>query len=128
MPLAINLGNRVTAEVRSQALGQADVVAAVGGGLLTPATPENRAELQLLVRSAAPRVNGLRIIVVNGAGVVLADSAGAASIGTSYATAGRPEILAALRGTTYQGERASTVLHETLLATGIPIRSGRRIV
>ena len=128
VPLAINLGNRVTAEVRSQALGQADVVAAVGGGLLTPATPENRAELQLLVRSAAPRVNGLRIIVVNDAGIVLADSAGAASIGTNYATAGRPEILAALRGTTYQGERASTVLHETLLATGIPIRSGRRIV
>jgi signal transduction histidine kinase len=128
VPLAINLGNRVSAEVRSQALGQVDVVAAVGGGLLTPATTENKAELELLVKSAAPLANALRILVVNGSGVVLADSAGPASIGTNYATSGRPEILAALRGSTYQGERASTVLHETLLATAVPILSGRRII
>ena len=60
-----------------------------------------------------------RVIIVDRRGRVLADSAGPAGVGISYA--GRPEISAALRGRQIQLSRASRTLGEQILATAVPI-------
>ena len=70
VPTALNLRDRVNAEVRSQAAGQADVVAASAADLLAP---RDRASLDALARRAADSVRG-RVIVVDGRGRVLSDS------------------------------------------------------
>ncbi len=86
VPLAINLSARVNAEVRTQAQAQADLVAASAADLLGPG---QRRTLETTAQSAADSVRG-RILVVDAGGRVLADSAGPAQLGTSYAS--RPEI------------------------------------
>ncbi len=118
VPLALNLQARVSSEVRSQALGQADVVAATAADLLRGS---RRAELDALARSAAQSVRG-RVIVLDGHGLVLADSAGPRLLHTSYAS--RPEVAAALRGRRVQVQRASRTLGEQILATAAPIVRG----
>jgi len=126
VPLALRFGARVNAEVRSQARSQADVVAAIAANLLGP--PVRSKDLRVIVRSAAPTVGG-RVIVTDGAGVVVADSAGASEIGSDFATPSRPEVVSALRsGRLFQSQRYSSVLHELILVTAVPIRSGRRAV
>ena len=120
VPTALNLRDRVNAEVRSQAAGQADVVAASAADLLAP---RDRASLDALARRAADSVRG-RVIVVDGRGRVLSDSAGPGAIGASYAD--RPEVAAALRGKAEQHTRRSRTLQADLLATAVPIvRNGR---
>ena len=122
VPLALTFGARVNAEVRSQARSQADVVAAVAADLLGP--PANRRDLGAIVRSAAPTVRG-RVTVIDGAGVVLADSQNPAEIGTNFATARRPEVVSALRnGRLFQNQRYSSTLHEFILATAVRNSSG----
>ncbi len=115
VPLALSLRDRVRAEVHSQALNQADVVAAASADLLRPTRP---VELAALARSSAASVRG-RVIVVDSRGRVVADSASAATLGTSYAD--RPEIAAALRGRQLQTQRASHSLGENILATAVPV-------
>jgi signal transduction histidine kinase len=115
IPLAINLKTRVNDEVRSQAQGQADLVAATASDLLALS---RRAELGVLVRSSAATVRG-RVLIVDASGVVIADSAGAGEIGSSYAP--RPEIKTALSGRRVQLQRPSRTLGEELLATAVPI-------
>jgi two-component system, OmpR family, sensor kinase len=122
VPLAINLSERVDGEVRSQARGQADVVAASASELLRE---PRRAELGGLVARAARSVRG-RVLVVDARGRALADSAGPGTRGRDYAS--RPELAAALAGRTVQERRRSETLDEELLATATPIeRDGRRI-
>ena len=99
IPLALSLRDRVDAEVRGQARSQADVVAASSTELLAP---RERRSLERLVESSAESVRG-RVIVVDANGQVLADSAGTAEQGVSYAD--RPEIAAALNGQSFQAER-----------------------
>lgn len=118
VPLALSLGQRVNSEVRSQAQGQADLVAATAADLLAPT---RRADLQKLARSAASSVRG-RVIVVDSAGKALADSAGAQLLGSSYAA--RPEIAGALHGRQLQIQRSSHTLGEQILATAVPIIRG----
>lgn len=121
IPLALSLRDRVDSEVRSQAEGQADVVATSAADLLVPASA--RARLVPLADSTAATVRG-RVLVVDARGRVLADSAHAAPLGTSYAD--RPEVRAALRGDRSQRVRHSSSLGADLLATGAPIvRNGR---
>jgi two-component system, OmpR family, sensor kinase len=115
VPLAINLRGRVNAEVRTQAQGQADLVAATAADLLAPS---RRTELRTLVQTAAASVRG-RILVVNLDGGVLADSAGPAQVGASYES--RPEIQTALSGVQVQRERYSNTLRQEILATAVPI-------
>ncbi len=115
VPLAFSLRDRVDAEVRAQARSQADVVAASSAELLGR---RNRGALQRLVDSSAQSVRG-RVIVVDGAGRVLADSAGGAELGVSYAD--RPEIAAALAGNGYQANRHSDTLNADILATAVPV-------
>ncbi|MFZ0974310.1 MAG: histidine kinase dimerization/phospho-acceptor domain-containing protein, partial [Solirubrobacteraceae bacterium] len=120
VPLAINLSARVNAEVRTQALAQADLVAATAADLL--GQPE-RVELATLARTAAASIRG-RVLVVNARGTVLADSAVPPQVGVSYRS--RPEILTALQGRQVQVLRDSKTLGQELLATAVPIVRNRR--
>src|SRR4051812_19491786 len=122
IPLALDLRDRVDNEVRSQADGQADLVAASASDLLRPA---DHKRLNQVLRSAARTVRG-RVIVVGRRGEVLADSATKAALGASYAS--RPEVAAALRGDAQQTTRHSASLNTDLLATAVPIASSRGIV
>lgn len=120
VPLAINLSARVNAEVRTQALAQADLVAATAADLL--GQPE-RAELATLARTAAASIRG-RVLVVNARGIVLADSAVPPQVGVSYNS--RPEILSALQGRQVQVLRDSKTLGQAILASAVPIVRNRR--
>jgi two-component system, OmpR family, sensor kinase len=119
VPLALNLSRRVDAEIRSEARGQAQLVAASASGRL-----DERGELERLALDSARDLRG-RVIVVGERGRLLVDSESAVPAGTSYAS--RPEIAAALRGKATQGERHSDSLDEDLLFTAVPVVSaGRR--
>ncbi len=121
LPLASSLSARVNDEVRSQAQGQADLVAATAADLLPVG---RRSELAVLAHTAATAVRG-RVLVVNSSGVVLADSAGPTQIGTNYLSPTRPEIKQALAGHQVQVQRASRTLGEAILATAVPIIRNR---
>jgi signal transduction histidine kinase len=121
VPLVFNLDRRVQAEVRSQARGQTDVVAASAADLVVPT---RTAALAQLTSSAARSVRG-RVIVLDARGRLLADSAGGA-LGVSYAS--RPEIAAALNGRRFQDQRNSQTLGQNILATAAPMLRGRKIV
>lgn len=115
VPLAINLRARVSAEVRTQARGQADLVAAEAADMLGV---RDSVELATLAQTAARQVRG-RILIVDRTGAVLVDSAGPAEVGTSYES--RPEIQSALRGHPIQVQRSSHTLGQEILATAVPI-------
>jgi len=122
VPLAISLKARVNAEVRTQSQAQADLVAATAADLLAPAA---HTELTTLAQTAARSVRG-RILIVNGSGTVMVDSAGPAQVGASYVS--RPEIRAALRARPVQVQRSSRTLGQEILATAVPIiRHGRTV-
>jgi signal transduction histidine kinase len=123
VPLILTFRDRVDGEVRQQASGQADVVAATAADLLSAA---DRPTLRTLVRSAAGPAHG-RVIVVDARGRLLADS-GQEPLGSDYSTQ-RPEIAAALTGKRVQERRFSKTLDAELLATAVPIRgAGGRVV
>ena len=112
VPLALNLRDRVDAEVRVQSRSQADLVAATAAGV------SDERSLDRLAQSSARSVRG-RVLIVDRRGRVVADSAGAASRGQSYAD--RPEIASALDGEGVQEERRSQTLDEDILATTVPV-------
>jgi two-component system, OmpR family, sensor kinase len=117
VPLIFSLNDRVQAEVRTQARGQTDVVAASAADLVAP--PRERA-LRKLTASAARSVRG-RVIVLDARGQLLADSAHG-QLGTSYAN--RPEVRVALAGRSFQSQRGSQTLGQNILATAAPVLSG----
>jgi signal transduction histidine kinase len=122
VPLGLVLRDRVDTEVRAQASGQAAIAAATAGGLFGPA---QRSQLQTLADRAAAAAHG-RVLVVDIHGLVVADSAGRMTLGRSYAS--RPEIAAALRGTTVQDTRRSATLGGDLVATAAPaVYDGRTV-
>ena len=114
IPLDSSLRARVNAEVRTQALGQASLVAATSADLVVP--PRVRA-LEALASSSAAAVHG-RVIIVDSHGRVLADSA-RGTIGSDYGS--RPEIATALSGRTVQLQRYSKSLDQEILATAVPV-------
>jgi signal transduction histidine kinase len=120
VPLALNLSRRVDAEVKSEAQGQAALIASTVSGRLRDSRGLDR-----VVASSEASLGG-RVIVVNARGRLLADSAGEGLESSSYAS--RPEIAAALRGRTDQGTRHSDTLGEDLLFTAVPVlRNGRTV-
>jgi two-component system, OmpR family, sensor kinase len=122
VPLASSLSERVNAEVHSQALSEADVLAATSADLLQPVRTQ---QLEALTRAGASAVRG-RVLIVNAGGKVLADSGGRATVGHSYRS--RPEIAVALRGSSIQAQRASRSLGENILATAVPVlRRGQAV-
>ena len=84
-----------------------------------------RATLDHLTRISAETVRG-RVMVLNGSGRVIADSAGNATFGVSYRS--RPEVATALEGESYQDTRSSQTLGTELLATAVPVLHGGRTV
>jgi signal transduction histidine kinase len=118
LPLALSTSRRIDDEVRAQATDAAQLVAASASGRL-----DRPAELQELVRKVAADV-GARVIIVDGRGALLADSAGPAAAGADYA--GRPEVAAALAGRTVQGRRRSDTLRTELLYTAVPVVTAGR--
>ena len=120
VPLAINLSNRVDAEIKSEAHSATELLAAGASSRLN----DDR-QLTRLVESASTTLGG-RVIVVDGGGLVLADSAGPGTKGEDYGN--RPEIRAALSGRDIQGERHSDDLDADLLFTAEPVASNGRTV
>jgi signal transduction histidine kinase len=120
VPLALSLARRVDAEVKAEAAGQAQIVAAgVTGKLHRPR------ELDGIVSRAADALGG-RVIIVDAGGRLLADSAGEGLRSADYGD--RPEIRSALAGVPAQGRRHSDTLGEDLLFTATPvIDDGRRV-
>jgi signal transduction histidine kinase len=118
VPLSLNLSKRVDAEVRAEAAGQAQLVAASAGGRMDDAD-----ELDRLANRTTESLGG-RVVIVDARGRLLADSAGEGLEDEDYAT--RPEIAAALRGETSQGERHSDDLDQDLLFTAVPVVSEGR--
>jgi signal transduction histidine kinase len=119
VPLALSLARRVDAEVKAEAAGQAQVVAASVAG-----KSGDREALDTIV-SRAGRALGGRVIVVNARGRLVADSAGTGLRGSSYGN--RPEIRTALGGNTSQGRRHSDTLDEDLLFTATPVLDEGRV-
>ncbi|MCW2957741.1 MAG: hypothetical protein JWP18_544 [Solirubrobacterales bacterium] len=115
VPLGLGLRDRVDAEVRSQARGQADLLAVATASTL--ARPADERGLGPLVVAVARTVHG-RVLVVDARGRVLADSGGRTH-GADYSA--RPEIAAALAGRTPQDVRRSASLGLDLLATARPV-------
>jgi two-component system, OmpR family, sensor kinase len=114
IPLIISIRDRVDAEVESQALSQAEVVAATVEDELA-----RREGLEEVTERSAEAVRG-RVIVVGPGGRLVADSSGDDRLGLDYST--RPEIRQALNGRTDQQQRHSETLNETILATAVPVR------
>jgi len=118
VPLALSVRKRVSSEIRADSRSQAEVLASSVTDLVGA-----RAQPQLasFARATSRAIHG-RVIVVDGRGRLLADSAGVAPVGASYS--GRPEIAAALRGRPEQGQRFSRSLGRELLATAVPVLRG----
>jgi signal transduction histidine kinase len=114
VPLIISIRDRVDAEVESQALSQAALIAVTLEDEL-----RTREGLDDVTERAAEEVRG-RVIVVGPGGRLVADSAGEERLGLDYST--RPEIARALDGDSFQEERHSETLGETILATAVPVR------
>ena len=123
VPLAINLSARVNAEVRTQAQGQADLVAATAADLLGP---QHRVALQSLADSSSRSIGG-RVLIVDSHGSVLVDSGTPPQIGQNYES--RQEIEAALdRRRQIQLQRYSKTLGQEILATAVPIIRNNQVV
>jgi two-component system, OmpR family, sensor kinase len=119
VPLAVNLNQRATLQLQTDSLVRAQYIAnAVGAENLRP---KNEPRLKEIVDQASGYVGG-RVLVVNENGVVLADSQTPPQVGTNYATAGRPEILSALRGQPDSIIRHSVDLGTDLMTTAVPIQ------
>jgi signal transduction histidine kinase len=118
VPLALNLSRRVDAEIKSEAQGQAALLAATTAGRLG-----DRDDLRDILERAADDLEG-RVIVVGPRGRLIADSEGRGLESASYAS--RPEIAAALRGTAEQGTRHSDTLRADVLYTAVPVLRGGR--
>jgi two-component system, OmpR family, sensor kinase len=131
IPLALTVERRAEADFRSAVLGDAAILAARIADLapqasLRPAGREARRLLGIVDESARDRTR--RIVVVDAAGRVLADSEGRAARGTLYATAGRPELRRALfRGVIDTRERASETLGADLLLVTLPVVDRERV-
>ncbi len=125
VPLTVNLQRRATAELETQALIQAQgIAAAIGAENLSP---QRRNELLDIVDQGAEQVGG-RVVVVDEQGLLLADSDRAAIVGEAFATPGRPEIGSALAGTPLSEIRFSADLGQDIMATAVPIQDESRLV
>ena len=114
VPLIISIRDRVGAEVKLQAVSQAELIAVTLEDEL-----RTREGLKQVTASAAEQVRG-RVIVVGPNGRLVADSDGDERLGLDYST--RPEIEQALANDPEQQQRDSQTLGRSILATAVPIR------
>ncbi len=124
VPLALNLRDRTGDELLAEARNQVAVLAAGGSELVADRSTRG---LIALAKRAGETARG-RVVIVDGRGIVLADSVAADSRGTVYANATRPELVDALRGDGVQVQRASDTLGEEILASAAPVYRNDRVV
>ena len=130
IPLALSVESRATSEFRSAVFGRAAILAARVSDLMPAANASGAAvdrQLRRIVAEAA-RGEDERILVTDGDGRVLVDSAGEARVGALYATRARPEFEAALAGTVDFRRRHSETLGADLLLVTTPVVDRDRVV
>ena len=123
IPLTVNLQRRATSELETQALIQAQGIAAQIGA----ENIDDPDRLSQIVTQAAEQLGG-RVIAVDDQGILVADSDGPASLDTPYSTPGRPEIGHALAGTPFSQIRDSVDLGHDIMATAVPIQDEDQLV
>jgi len=131
IPLALTVERRAESDFRSAVLGDAAILAARVADLAPQASlrPGGRlaGRLAAIVEESAGDPTR-RIVVVDAAGRVLADSEGRAQRGVLYATAERPELRMALfRGRIDTRTRASETLGDELLLVTVPVVDRERV-
>lgn len=120
IPLAINYGDRLRAELASDLVRDGFAIAGFAEETVEGAAS---ADLPGLVTRYAERIGG-RVIIVGRDGRVLADSKGG-GVNDDFST--RPEIDAALTGDVATGTRRSETLGTDLLYSAVPIASGGKV-
>jgi signal transduction histidine kinase len=113
VPLAINLARRAGTELETNAVVNAQSVAAT----LDPRDLSSRAELD---EAISLPVGFDRVIITDETGLVLADSDGT-DLGVNFANEQRPEITQALVGKPYSNQRFSDELGEDILVAAAPV-------
>ena len=132
IPLALSIERRVDSDFQASVLGDAAIISAqvadsvaAAGTAQTGAIPP--ALTQMVAAGAAN--TGDRVVVTDGHGVVLADSAGPGSVGTRYATPLRPEFGVALaEGRVDFRRRFSDTLGTELLLVTVPVLDHGKVV
>lgn len=120
VPLALNVERRAASEFRAGVLGNAAILAARISHLVDGGAGDERRLLNVVTKTAA-RMEA-RVVVTNGQGLVVADSAGLATRGTEFATPERPEFGVALFGGRIDTRRRhSETLGEDLLIVTVPV-------
>jgi signal transduction histidine kinase len=137
VPIALNLNKRGVAEFRSEVLGQTAVAAGRVADAVNRAAPATRkgsrepphpaADIQQIASQFAGQT-GARMVILDRFGRVLADSFGETTVGTTYATAQRPELGIALSGSVFSEVRASSTLGENLMVAAVPVWEGNTVV
>jgi signal transduction histidine kinase len=130
VPLSVNLERRVTAEMETNALVLAQAVAGVIGPeeverasdtLPERGVTEVTGPLRGLRTLVANATHGVRVVVVDAGGRLLADTAGVYPPGDVFANGFRPEIGQALAGDPTSTVRHSDTLGHDLMATAVPV-------
>lgn len=117
VPLALNVDRRATSELESDVVANAAVLAGRISGQVAQGNTDRIAEIV----GGATVGDRARTVVVNGRGVLLADTQGEPA-GERFATAERPEFAAALReGRVDVRERRSETVDEDLLLVTVPV-------
>jgi signal transduction histidine kinase len=124
VPLALSVDRRATSELESDVVADAAVLSGRVANLVRIGATNRLAD----VIGAATTGDGARTVVVNGDGVVLADSEGAAAPGEPFATTERPELQAALHGSVDVRQRQSDTLDEELLLVTVPVTDRQRVI
>ena len=117
VPLALNIDRRATSELESDVVANATVLSGRVADLVIEADTERLVD----VLAAATVGDGARTVVVNDAGILLADTAASAQAGEQFATEERPEFAAASAGQIDVRQRHSDTLDEDLLLVTVPV-------
>ena len=117
VPLALSVDRRATSELESDVVANATVLSSRVSGLVNDGETERLEE----VIGGATVGDAARTVVVSDTGALLADTVGAAAVGTPFATAERPEFQAALGGGIDVRRRHSDTLGEELLLVTVPV-------
>ena len=128
VPVAVTIDRRGVTELRAEILKQTAVAAAHVGDPLAQigasGSSSDDAAIGTVVTSTASQT-GARVVIVDRAGRVVADSTGEAGPGTLYATADRPEFAAALDGRVTSSIRHSNTVGGDLVVATVPVWNGQ---
>jgi signal transduction histidine kinase len=131
IPLALTVERRAESDFRSAVLGDAAILAARVADLVPQASaaPQGRQAVRIaFLAEDSARDAARRVVVVDAAGRVLADSDGQAPRGTPFATEQRPEVRTALfEGRIDTRERASETVGDELLLVTVPVVDRERV-